>query len=94
MNFRISRLLATAAFVVASLVGSAQTFAQNAYITNSGDNTVSVISTATNTVIGLPIKVGNFPWGVAVSPGGSRVYVGNQGTATRDSQTPSRPSTR
>ena len=28
------------------------------YVANAGDNTVSVIDTATNTVVGLPIPVG------------------------------------
>ena len=51
--------------------------AQNAYITNPGDNTVSVIDTATNTVVGSPIPVGSFPFGVAVTPDGSKVYVTN-----------------
>lgn len=49
-----------------------------AYITNSGDNTVSVIDIATNTVIGTPIPVGPFPFGVAVNPAGKRVYVTNE----------------
>ena len=31
------------------------------YVTNTGDNTVSVIDTATNTVVGLPIPVGMPP---------------------------------
>jgi YVTN family beta-propeller protein len=64
MRFRISGLLAIAAFV-ACLLGSAESLAQNAYITNSGDNTVSVIDTATNTVTAT-IPVGNSPFGVAV----------------------------
>ena len=46
MKLRISGLLAIATFV---LLGSAQSLAQNAYITN-GSNSVSVIDTATNTV--------------------------------------------
>ena len=50
---------------------------QNAYITNSGDNTVSVIDTATNTVVGSPITVGSLPFGVAVTPDSSKVYVAN-----------------
>jgi YVTN family beta-propeller protein len=29
----------------------------------------------TNTVVGLPIPVGSNPWGVAVAPDGSKVYV-------------------
>ena len=77
MNFRISRLLAIAAFVVAWLLGSAQSLAQNAYITNVSSNTVSVIATATNTVTAT-IPVGSStPVGVAVTPDGSKVYVAN-----------------
>ena len=60
------------------------------YVTNEGDGTVSVINTATNTVIGSPINVGcpiancgrkttNIPSGIAVTPDGSKVYVGNLG---------------
>src|SRR5208282_4097952 len=52
--------------------------AQNAYITNANSGTVSVINTATNMVVGSPITVGNFPFGVAVTPDGSKVYVANQ----------------
>jgi YVTN family beta-propeller protein len=63
---------------LACLVGSAAGFAQNAYITNFGDNTVSVIDTATDTVIAT-IPVGDRPYGVAVTPDGSKVYVANQG---------------
>jgi YVTN family beta-propeller protein len=56
--------------------------AVNAYVTNEGDNTVSVIDTATNTVIGSPIPVGfgpvGFgPVGVAASPDSSKVYITN-----------------
>jgi YVTN family beta-propeller protein len=76
MNLRMSGLLAIAAFALAGVLGSAQAFAQNAYITNIGDNTVSVIATATNTVIAT-IPVGRFPLGVAVTPDGSKVYVTN-----------------
>ena len=46
----------------------------NAYITNSGDNTVSVINTATNTVTAT-VPVGTGPYGVAVTPDGKKVYV-------------------
>ncbi|EHB58296.1 40-residue YVTN family beta-propeller repeat protein [Mycolicibacterium rhodesiae JS60] len=45
-----------------------------AYVTNSGDDTVSVIDTATNTVT-TTIDVGDTPLGVAVSPDGTRAYV-------------------
>src|SRR5438270_563861 len=75
MNLRISGLLAIAA--VAGVLGSAQALAQNAYITNSGAGTVSVIDTTTNTVIGSAIPVGSTPVGVAITPDGSKVYVTN-----------------
>lgn len=47
-----------------------------AYVTNENDNSVSVISTASNTVIAT-IAVGINPFQVAVSPNGQFVYVSN-----------------
>ena len=47
-----------------------------AYITNQGDNSVSVIDTNTNTVI-QTIAVGHRPAGVVVSGNGKRVYISN-----------------
>src|SRR3984893_9621555 len=47
-----------------------------AYITNSNDNTVSVIATASNTVTAT-LPVGAAPFGVVVTPDGAHVYVGN-----------------
>jgi YVTN family beta-propeller protein len=49
------------------------------YLTHIGNNVVSVIDTATNTVIGSPIPVGFSPYGLAVTPDGSKVYVANSG---------------
>jgi YVTN family beta-propeller protein len=49
---------------------------QNAYITNVGSSTVSVIDTATNTV-SATIPVGGLPNAVAVTPDGSKVYIAN-----------------
>ena len=46
------------------------------YVTNFSDNTVSVIDTATNTVVAT-VAVGNGPEGVAVTPDGTKVYVAN-----------------
>ena len=46
-----------------------------------GDDTVSVIDTATNTVTAT-IPVGHEPFGVAVHPDGSTVYVTNSGDGT------------
>ncbi len=80
MTLRLSGLLLIAA--VAGLLGSAQALAQNAYIPNSIDHNVSVIDTATNTVIGSPIPVGPNPRAVAVTPDGSKVYVANNAANT------------
>src|SRR5258706_9980560 len=54
-----------------------------AYVVNANpgdDDTVSVIDTSTNTVVGSPILVGTAPFGVAVHPDGSLVYVANSGS--------------
>ncbi len=47
-----------------------------AYISNVGDGTVSVIDTATNTVVAT-VPVGVSPIGVAVNPAGTFAYVAN-----------------
>src|SRR4051812_3798445 len=73
---------ATAVAVLVSLVAPAAALAQNAYITNYGSNTVSVIDTLTNALVGSPIPVGSLPFGVAVTPDGSRVYVANFSSGT------------
>jgi YVTN family beta-propeller protein len=52
--------------------------AQTAYVTNAGSNSVSVVNVATNSVTAT-ITVGNGPYGVSVSPDGSKVYVANSG---------------
>jgi YVTN family beta-propeller protein len=49
---------------------------QYAYITNYGNSTVSVIDTATNTIT-TTVKVGDRPFGVAVNPAGTKLYVTN-----------------
>jgi len=48
------------------------------YVTNWG-GTVSVISTATNTVVGSPIPAGSGPDALAISPDGKTLYVANWG---------------
>jgi YVTN family beta-propeller protein len=80
MKLRVFGLLATSTF--GSLLGGAQALAQNAYITNNtSPGTVSVIDTTTNAVTGT-IAVGSFPFGVAVSPDGSSLYVANARSGT------------
>ena len=49
---------------------------QNVYVTNYNNNTVSVINTATNTV-SANVNVGLWPYGVAVTPDGTKAYVTN-----------------
>src|SRR5262245_29628679 len=67
---------------LAACTGGPEQAAPFAYITNSGDNSVSVLDTASNTVVGAPIPVGTGPRGVAVHPAGTRVYVANFGDNT------------
>ena len=77
MNLRTSALFAIAAFAVAGVLGSTETLAQNAYITNNASsNNVSVIDTRTNEVTAT-VPVGAGPWGVAVSSDGRKVYTAN-----------------
>jgi YVTN family beta-propeller protein len=47
------------------------------YVTNAGTNTVTVVDTTTNTVLGAPISVGigEFAEAVAVSPDGLKIFV-------------------
>ena len=54
---------------------------KHAYVTNIDSNNVSVIDTATNTVVAT-VPVGNNPCGVAVTPDGKHVYVTNDGSNT------------
>ena len=51
---------------------------KHVYVTSSfGGTVVSVIDTATNTVVGTPIPVGTNPFAVAVTPDGKHAYVTN-----------------
>jgi len=55
--------------------------AKYAYITNSGSATVSVIDITTNKVTST-INVGQYPYGVAVNPDGTKVYVSKEKSGT------------
>ena len=47
-----------------------------AFVSNGRDASVSVIDTATNTVVST-VKVGTRPWNMAITPDGSKLYVAN-----------------
>ena len=64
-----------------ALVWSGSALAQSAYISNSFSNDVSVINITTNAVVAT-VAVGTGPYGVAVSPDGSRAYVANNGSSS------------
>jgi YVTN family beta-propeller protein len=49
------------------------------YVTNQGDNSVSVISTELNTVISS-IAIGSDPKSIAITPDGSTLYTANNGS--------------
>ena len=51
------------------------------YVTNAGSDTLSVIDTATNTVTGS-IPAGSTPVGLAITPNGDFIYVGNDITTS------------
>ena len=69
-NATITRLVATCALCSPPLAGPF------AYVANSNSSSVSVIDTASNTVVAT-VGVGNRPIGVAITPDGSRAYVAN-----------------
>jgi YVTN family beta-propeller protein len=52
-----------------------------AYVSNLGSNTISVIATASNTVVATISDVSS-PSGVAVTPDGKHAYVSNGGSNT------------
>jgi len=80
----IRRLVAAGTTVVLAGLGLAAPAAAaggggyNAYVTDSRQNQVFVIDTATNTITAT-VPVGVSPRGVAVTPDGSRVYVADHG---------------
>jgi YVTN family beta-propeller protein len=50
-------------------------------VANSGGNDVSVINTATNTVVAT-VNVGLLPQGIVISPNGALAYVANGNSNT------------
>jgi len=55
----------------------------NIYVTNyDGSNTVSTINTTTNTIVGIPITVGNGPYEIAFDSTNRNLYVSNYADST------------
>ncbi|MBI1815238.1 MAG: YncE family protein [Deltaproteobacteria bacterium] len=73
----LTRVVAVSVFALVISAQSAHATVM-AYVSNSGDNTISVIDTSTNTVTAT-IPVGSSPGALAVSPDGAQVYVANRG---------------
>jgi YVTN family beta-propeller protein len=76
-RFILSALLVTAVFLEVNTVSSAAPFAYISTLNNS----VLKIDTATNT-LAATVTAGTYPYGIAVSPYGTRVYVTNLTSAT------------
>jgi gliding motility-associated-like protein len=62
--------------ITATITATPMAASGNAYITNYGSNTVSVINTATNTIVST-IPVNKNPGAVIVSHDGSKAYISN-----------------
>jgi YVTN family beta-propeller protein len=56
--------------------------ADDLLVANFSSDSVSVINTSTNAVVGPAIPVGDEPMAIAITPDGSRAYVANQGSDT------------
>ena len=72
-------VLWTALVIGLGLIARPAEAAPFAYVANGGSNTVSVIDTATKTVVAT-VGVGSGPDGIAVTPDGTQVYVANSGS--------------
>jgi YVTN family beta-propeller protein len=64
-----------------STASTIKAFPVYAYITNSGSSSLSIIDTVTNKVES-GVKVGERPYGIAVTPDRTKVYVTNSGSNT------------
>ncbi len=77
---RVAFLLGACALLVGLLIAQASAAASpTAYVANAGSGDVTPIDPATN-MPGVPIPVGDEPYGIAITPDGARVYVTNLGT--------------
>ena len=80
MKNKLFVLLSSVSFLVLALFDRSYG-ATHAYVTNSFDNSVSVVRTSDKTVT-TTIDVGDWPYGVGISPDGEYVYVTNGGDNT------------
>ena len=85
---KFSKLFPGAAIRVVTLAlflavfGAGAALAQTrAYVTNEGAGSVSVIDTATNTIVAT-VPVGSNPDGIAVTPNGAFAYVAQESATT------------
>jgi len=76
----VSRLSAILALSILALaLSAAQALAApKAYTLNYEEDSVAVIDTQTNQVVGSPIEVGVGPYTIAITPDGKTAYVGNE----------------
>jgi YVTN family beta-propeller protein len=76
----VSRLSAILALSILALaLSAAQALAApKAYTLNYEEDSVAVIDTQTNQVVGEPIEVGVGPYTIAITPDGKTAYVGNE----------------
>src|SRR5438552_3982184 len=75
-------VLAVSAWTLFALGAGAADAQDFAYVANAASNSVSVIDTASNTVVAT-VGVGSRPFGVAITPDRARAYVTN-GAAAQD----------
>jgi YVTN family beta-propeller protein len=74
-------LFGVSVIAVAMSACSGSALARDAFVTNSGSGTVSVVATTTNAVL-ANIAVGKEPVDVAIAPDGAKAYVVNKGSNT------------
>ena len=68
--------LTTVIFAALIFSGFSNAAAKKLYVTNAGNNTISIIDTAKNEIVNT-IRVGVWPAGIAVDPAAIRAYVVN-----------------
>lgn len=76
LSRRVPLVLALAALALALF--APQALARYVYTGNYSEDSVSVIDTATNQVVGSPIPAGDGPYSMAVTPNGQTLYVASE----------------